>query len=100
MGRHQALSVWFAYLYLMGLNISNRQIADEELGLDESDGQTMADLPRGGIVKRRPKVRMKGKVWWNVARFMWLPDTRVSPIRSKGESHADGGSKAHQGGHC
>ena len=61
MGRHQPLSIWFAYLYLMGLNVSNRQIA-EELGLDESDGQMMADLLRGGIVKRRPKVKMKGVV--------------------------------------
>lgn len=61
MGRHQPLSVWFTYLYLMGLNVSNRQIA-EELGLNESDGQAMAELLRGGIVKRRPKVRMKGVV--------------------------------------
>ena len=37
MGRHQPLSVWFAYLYMMGLNLSNRQIA-EELNLNESDG--------------------------------------------------------------
>ncbi len=37
-GRHQPLSVWVAYLYLMGLNPSNRQIA-MELGLNESDGQ-------------------------------------------------------------
>lgn len=61
MGRHQPLSVWFAYLYMMGLNISNRQIA-EELSLDESDGQTMAEQLRDGIVKRRPKVRMSGVV--------------------------------------
>ena len=43
MGRHQPLSVWFTYLYLMGLNVSNRQAA-KELGLDESDGQAMAEL--------------------------------------------------------
>ncbi len=36
MGRHQPLSVGFAYLYMMGLNRSNRQIA-EELNLNESD---------------------------------------------------------------
>ena len=61
MGRHQPLSVWFAYLYLMGLNQSNRQIA-EELNLNESDGQAMADALRGGIVKRRSKARMSGVV--------------------------------------
>jgi len=57
--RHQPLSVWVAYLYLMGLNLSNRQIA-QELGLNESDGQAMADQLRGGIVRRRPKPRMSG----------------------------------------
>ena len=61
MGRHQSLSVWFAYLYMMGLNLSNRQIA-KELNLDESDGQAMADQRRGGIVKRCSKARMSGVV--------------------------------------
>ncbi len=60
-GRHQPLSVWFTYLYLMGLNQSNRQIS-QELGLNESDGQAMADQLRSGIVRRRPKVRMVGVV--------------------------------------
>ncbi len=59
--RHRPLSVWFAYLYMMGLNQSNRQIS-MELGLNESDGQAMADQLRGGIVKRRPKARMSGVV--------------------------------------
>jgi transposase-like protein len=61
MGRHQPLSVWFADLYLMGLNVSNRQMA-EELNLNESDGQVMAEALRGGIVQRRPPVRMGGVV--------------------------------------
>ena len=55
------MSVWFAYLYLMGLNVSNRQIA-EELNLNESDGQAMAEALRGGIIQRRSKVRMSGVV--------------------------------------
>ena len=61
MGRHQPLAVWFAYLYLMGLKVSNRQIA-EELNLNESDGQAMAEALRGEIVQRRPPVRMGGVV--------------------------------------
>lgn len=61
MGRHQPVSVWLAYLYLMGLNLSNRQMA-EELNLNESDGHAMADALRGGIIKRRSKVRMSGVV--------------------------------------
>ncbi|WP_300247693.1 hypothetical protein [Methylovulum sp.] len=61
MGRHQPLSVWFSYLYLMGLNVSNRQVA-EELDLNESDGQAMAELLRGGIAPCRPTVRLAGEV--------------------------------------
>jgi hypothetical protein len=61
MGRHPPLSVWFAYRYLMGLNLSNRQIA-KELNLNESDGQAMAEAWRGGIIKRRANVRMGGVV--------------------------------------
>ncbi|MDP1663503.1 MAG: hypothetical protein Q8L79_00115 [Methylobacter sp.] len=59
MGRHQPLSIWFASLCLISLNISNRQIA-EELGSNERDAQAMAELFREGIFKRRPKARMKG----------------------------------------
>ncbi len=61
MGHHQPLSVWFTFLYLMGLNVSNQRIA-EELGLNTSDGQAMAELLKGGIVQRCSRVRMKGVV--------------------------------------
>ena len=60
-GHHQPLSVGFTFLYLMGLNGSNPPIA-QALGLDPSDGQAMAEWLRGGIVQRRPKVRMRGVV--------------------------------------
>lgn len=45
----------------MGLNVSNLQIA-QELGLDESDGQNMADLLRQGVCKRRQPVCLQGEV--------------------------------------
>lgn len=61
MGRHQPLSVWFSYLYLMGLNQSNLQIA-KELDLNESDGQWMAEQLREGIVKRRRRLCLSGVV--------------------------------------
>lgn len=60
-GHHQPLRVWLAYLHLMGLNVSNRQIA-QELGLNESDSQAMAELLRQGIVKRRQPKRLQGEV--------------------------------------
>ena len=93
MGRHQPLSVWFVYLYLMGLNLSNRQIA-EELNLNESDGQAMAEALRGGIVKRRSNVRMGGVVECDEV-YVVAGHTRAGPIRSRDALHAVGGSRAH-----
>jgi len=46
---HLPLKVWIICLYMMGLNISNLQIA-RELDLNESDAQEMTSLLRGGIV--------------------------------------------------
>src|SRR5918997_4947752 len=60
-GRHQALRVWVLCLYLMGLNLSNRQIA-QELGLDGSDVQAMTERLRLGLVAKIPPVRLEGEV--------------------------------------
>ena len=60
-GHHQPLRVWILCLYLMGLNLSNRQIA-QELGLDGSDVQTMTEQLRGGLAARIPPVRLAGEV--------------------------------------
>ena len=48
-------------LYLMGLNLSNRQIA-HELDLNDSDVQEMTSVLRRGVVDRRPCVRLAGEV--------------------------------------
>src|SRR5215212_2127481 len=58
---HQPLRVWVLCLYLMGLNLSNRQIA-QELGLDRSDVQAMTEQLRGGLVAKTPPVRLDGEV--------------------------------------
>ena len=50
-GHHQPLRVWVLCLYFMGLNLSNRQIA-QELGLDGSDVQAMTEQLRRGLVDR------------------------------------------------
>ena len=60
-GRHQPLRVWVLCLYFMGLNLSNRQIADE-LGLDEDGVQAMASSLREGLLAKAPKVKLKGAV--------------------------------------
>ena len=60
-GRHQPLKVWLICLYMMGLNISNSQIA-HELGLNVSDVYEMTALLRDGVVKRKVPVRLNGEI--------------------------------------
>ena len=60
-GHHQPLRVWVLCLYFMGLNLSTRQIA-QELGLDGSDVQAMAERLRRGLVTKAPPVQLEGEV--------------------------------------
>ena len=60
-GHHQPLSVWILCLYFMGLNLSNRQIA-QELDLNTGDVQQMTRQLRQGVVVRKPKVKLGGEV--------------------------------------
>ena len=48
-GHHQPVQVWILCLYLMGLNLSNRQIG-HELGLNKDDMHRMTFQLREGIV--------------------------------------------------
>ena len=60
-GHHQPLRLWVLCLYFMGLNLSNRQIA-QELDLNEGDVQAMTEQLRRGLVERQPAVRLDGSV--------------------------------------
>ena len=60
-GRHRPLRVWVSCLYLMGLNLSNRQIA-RELDLGVSDVQAMTETLRQGLTARLPPARLEGEV--------------------------------------
>ena len=60
-GHHQPLRVWVLCLYFMGLNLANRQIA-QELGLDRSDVQAMTEQLRHGLVAKAAPVRLAGEV--------------------------------------
>jgi transposase-like protein len=60
-GHHQPLRVWVLCLYLMGLNLSNRQIA-QELGLSGSDAQLMTEQLRHGLAARLPAATLRGEV--------------------------------------
>ena len=60
-GHHQPLRVWVLCLYLMGLNLSNRQIA-RELDLAEADVQAMTEQLRCGLAAKLPPARLEGEV--------------------------------------
>ena len=60
-GRHQPLRVWVGCLYLMGLNLSNQQIA-QELDLNKDDVQHMTSELRQEVVDKKPQVKLSGEV--------------------------------------
>jgi len=60
-GHHRPLRVWVLCLYFMGLNLSNRQIA-QELELNEDDVQSMTEQLRSGLMAKTPAVILEGTV--------------------------------------
>ena len=55
------MKMWIICLYLMGLNLSNAQIA-KELGLTENDCHAMTSLLREGVYEKRPQEILSGEV--------------------------------------
>jgi transposase-like protein len=53
-GHHQPLKVWILWLYCMGLNVSNEQMA-HAWSVDERDVYHMTAQLRDGIVKKSPQ---------------------------------------------
>jgi len=60
-GHHQPLRMWILCLYLMGLNLSNQQIA-QELDLDKDVVHEMTTQLRQGIVFGKSEVKLSGDV--------------------------------------
>ena len=60
-GHHQPLRTLIARLYLMGLNLSGLQLA-QELDINKNDARAMIGQLRQGIVDRRPPVVLEGEV--------------------------------------
>ncbi len=60
-GHHRSLRSWVLCLYFMGLNLSNRQSA-QELDLSMSDVQVMTEPLRSGLVTKIPPVTLDGEV--------------------------------------
>ena len=89
-GHHQPLRIWVLCLYFMGLNLSNRQIA-QELDLDGSDVQAMTEQPRRGLIAKIAPVRLEGEVEidevYVVAGHKGNPDA----VAKRGDQGAAGG---------
>ena len=58
---HQPLRKWIVCLYLLGLNLSNEQIA-QELGLNKDDVHQMTVQLRSGVVDLKPEPQLAGTV--------------------------------------
>ncbi|NER78462.1 MAG: IS1 family transposase [Leptolyngbya sp. SIO1D8] len=58
-GRHRPLKVWIACLYLMGLELSNHQIA-RQLDLDNDAVQTMTTRLQQAIEEDKVEVQLLG----------------------------------------
>ena len=79
------LKTWITRLYLMGLNLSNEQIA-QELGIDPDDAQVMASQLREGIVERKPEVQLNGEVECDEVYIVTGHKGHPEAVRKKGES--------------
>ena len=86
-GHHQPLRVWVLCLYLMGLNRSTRQIA-QELDPCVSDGQAMTERLRSGLVARVPPVRLAGEVEVDEVSGVAGPKGQPAAVAKRGVSGA------------
>src|SRR3954469_9186827 len=92
-GNHQPLRVWVLCLYFMGLNLSNRQIA-QELGLDGSDVQAMTEQLRRGLVATVPEVALSGEVEIDEVYVVAGHKGQPTAVAKRGGSDVGAGCKA------
>jgi transposase-like protein len=89
-GHHQPLRVWVLCLYLMGLNLSNRQIA-QELDLAETDVQGMTEALRQGLTAKLPPVVLRGEVEIDEVDVVAGHKGQPAAVAKKGGRAAGGG---------
>ena len=92
-GHHRPLRVWVLCLYLMGLNLSNRQIA-QELGLSGSDVQAMTEHLRSGLVAKTAAVVLDGTVEVDEVYVVAGHKGHPAAVAKKAAWDAGGGSTA------
>src|SRR5690242_21280389 len=89
-GHHRPLRVWVLCLYLMGLNLSNRQIA-RELGLSQPDAQLMTEQLRQGLAAQLPPARLEGEVEIDEVYVVAGRKGRPADVATGGGSDGGGG---------
>src|SRR4051794_32032096 len=89
-GHRQPLRVWVLCLYLMGLDLSNRQIA-QELDLAETDVQAMPEALRQGLTAKLPPVILRGEVEIDEVYIVAGHKGQPAAVAKKGGRAAAGG---------
>src|SRR5437763_16988480 len=89
-GHHQPLRTWIACLYLMGLNLSGLQIA-QELDINKDDARAMVSQLRQGVVERRPPVVLEGEVECDEVYVVAGHKGHPEAVKKKGRPPAEDG---------
>lgn len=89
-GHHQPLARWILCLYLMGLNLSNRQIA-QELGLNKDDVHQMTCCLRAGIVRHQGEPQLSGEVECDEVYVVAGHKGHPEVVKKKGATGGDAG---------
>ncbi len=89
-GHHQPLKIWILCLYLMGLNLSNAQVA-RELGLNKDDVHRMTTCLRTGVVERQAAPQLSGEVECDEVYVVAGHKGRPEAVKKKAASDAGDG---------
>ena len=95
-GHHQPLRVWILCSYLMGLNLSNAQIA-HELDLNKDDTHHMTTQLRQGIVSKQPSRTLSGEVECDEVYIVAGHKGQAEEVAKKGALGDDGDSREAEG---
>jgi transposase-like protein len=93
-GHHQPLRIWILCSYLMGLNLSNTQIA-QELDLNKDDAHHMTTQLRQGIVTKAPSPTLSGEVECDEVYLVAGHQGQSDEVAKKGAPVEGDDSKAH-----
>jgi transposase-like protein len=94
-GHHQALRVWILCSSLMGLNLSNAQMA-QEVDLNKDDVHHLTTQLRQGIVAKTPSPTLGGEVECDEVYIVAGHKGQPDEVAKKGAWADDGGSRGRE----